>query len=123
MDERSEGRFRVFGVSFEEAFPELEDVVVEWEELGEDGPPMLGEKKRMSYKAGCLQGIIRCGNPSCQGGGLEVGLAISRAVQEGQTERTGVLVCSGWEGKEQPCIRSVTYRVQLIYKRGSGGGC
>ena len=122
MDEQSGGRFKVFGASFEEAFPELEDAVVEWEGLGEGGPPMLGGKKWMSYKAGCLQGIIRCSNPSCQGGGFEVGLAISRAVQEGRAERAGVLVCSGWEGEEQPCTRSITYRIQVAYKRGSGGG-
>lgn len=108
---------RVFDVSFQEAFPELVDAVVEWQALDEQGHPFGGTGvRRMSDKAGSPQGVIGCGDPSCHGGGFEVELVLRRMVQEGQAEKTGIMVCSGWKGEEKPCVRSIRYRIQLTYK-------
>jgi hypothetical protein len=47
-------------------------------------------------------------------------------VQDGEEEREGLLVCGGWvggpEGEERsPCINEIRYRIQLTYRKGSGG--
>lgn len=118
MTETSRRDIKIFGIPFEEAFPDLEDAEVEWQGLNVEGLPLTGEgMKRMHYKAGVFQGVIRCNNPSCQGGGFEVERVMDRMFQAGEAERAGIMVCPGWEGEGKPCVRSISYRIQLVYKK------
>jgi len=117
MTDTSRQPITVFGIPFEEAFPDLEDAEVEWQKLDVEGLPVTGEVKRMHYKAGVFQGVIPCDNPSCHGGGFEIERVMDRMFQSRETERAGILVCPGWEGGEKPCVGSISYRIKLVYKR------
>ncbi|MBI3988812.1 MAG: hypothetical protein HY347_04260 [candidate division NC10 bacterium] len=116
MADTSRRDIKIFGIPFEEAFPDLEDAEVEWQGLDVEGPPLTGEVKRMRYKAGIFLGVIPCDNPSCQGGGFEVERVMDRMFRTGDAERAGIIVCPGWEGDEKPCVRSISYRIKLVYK-------
>ncbi len=116
MADASRRPITVFGIPFEEAFPDLEDAQVEWQWLNVEGLPLTGEVKQMHYKAGIFQGVIQCNNPSCQGGGFEVERVVDRMFQAGEAEKVGIIVCPGWEGEERPCVRSISYRIKLVYK-------
>jgi len=107
---------KVFGIPFEEAFPDLEDAEVEWQGLDLEGLPLTDEVQRMHYKSGVFQGVIHCDNPSCQEGGFEVERVIDRMFQAGEVEQAGIIVCPGWEGEGRPCVRSISYRIKLVYK-------
>ncbi|HEV8663438.1 MAG TPA: hypothetical protein VGT06_09920 [Candidatus Methylomirabilis sp.] len=129
MAEGEERAVTAFGQPFAGVFPQLADAQVEWEVQGHAlsrAPTGVGRGLRMSVKAGYFQGTIRCGQPGCAGGGFEVDQILQLMVQDGEEEREGLLVCGGWvggpEGEERsPCINAIRYRIQLTYRKGSGG--
>lgn len=109
--------------------PQLEDAVVEWEWVtpapspAGEGP--VGRGGAMSLKAGSLRAMLPCANPACHGGGFEVGFLVESLLLERADQRTGILVCIGWEegaGGEagRPCVETISYRLCLKY-RGKPG--
>lgn len=107
-------------------FPELRDLVVEWEDLlpSGGGAPVVTGAFPCSLRpaGGMVEAVLACQNPRCQEGGFEVGFLIESMIDEGVEERTGVLVCIGWEGKQgdrrgSPCTCAISYRVRLSYTR------
>lgn len=107
-------------------FPELKDLLFEWEDLlpsGGDTPVVTGAFPYSVRPAGGrVEAVLACPNPRCREGGFEVGFLIESMIDEGVEERTGVLVCIGWEGKQgnrrgSPCTWAISYRVRLSYKR------
>lgn len=104
----------------EQAFPELEEAVVEWEEIvqGLTAEGTRTGRSVMRVKADSLQGLIRCSNPACINGGFEIERVLDEMVQEGETTREGLLVCPGWIGDADrlPCVHSITYKIHLKYK-------
>jgi hypothetical protein len=109
-------------------FPELEEVIVEWEALasGEAHPPVSGPFGRSVRLPGSgVEPVLPCPNPRCQDGGFEVAFVVESMISERAEERTGVLVCIGWEGGTGargwiPCTGAIGYRIRLAYaKAGS----
>ncbi len=110
-------------------FPELKDLRIEWEECppSEEGSPAVTGALAHSIlgAGGKVEPVLACFNPRCRGGGFEVGFLVESMTSERIEERTGVLVCVGWEGNAGgrdvlPCTRAIRYRIRLSYARRVG---
>lgn len=123
MAEGKDKQLRVFNQPFAQVFPELDDVVVEWEEWGQDvdGAAVSLGRFVMGLRERDFQGIIRCGHPKCQEGGFEIEEILDVMVQKAEETREGIFVCSGWieDADRLPCVNSITYTIRLKYKGGT----
>ncbi len=106
--------------SFKTAFPDLSDALIEWRERTgpEDAKP--GELRKTGFRRGNFtHGVISCSNSTCHEGGYEVDRLIAAMLREGETEREGMLLCSGREIGEEArrgprrCTYRIDYRVTL----------
>ena len=110
---------RVFGSlkSLDEAFPELEDVVVEFVEKD-----FVFEKRSGTWYIHGQGGLMPCGNPSCRHGGYELDKDIHLMLRAGVLQKTIQLSCSGDEGSPQgrkigrKCERSIAGTLTLRLK-------
>lgn len=107
---------------FEDAFPDLEDAVLIWQEKGEGvynvGPGT--EKRRASMKH--IGGLLECSNPNCRRGGYELDLKILWGmVSNRETEKSGTMRCPGDEGSPKGrrigrrCTNLIEYRMVVTY--------
>lgn len=106
---------------FKETFPQLQDVIVEWEESGKGISPELHRKQFQSFAKGNFKGHIPCSNPHCHEGGYEIESIISKMVKYGVREKLDRMRCYGWEEssklkKENRCPNSITYRIKLTLR-------
>ena len=111
-------------------FPELKDLLLEWEEClpsGEASPAVTGAFPHSIRAAGgAVERMLSCPNPRCRGGGFEVECLVESMTSERIAERAGVLVCIGWERnagsrrEESPCTRAIRYRIRLGYSAAVG---
>lgn len=107
-------------VSFEEAFPELEDLRIEVKESGYG----VGERTGVrTYTLDNLPGeYIDCSNPHCYGGGFSVGSIVRSMVREGETAFEAGQLCKGYEGspkgrrKYRDCLNCFEINVSLRYR-------
>jgi hypothetical protein len=123
MAHRAGGDHRLFGAKFEEAFPELEDALLEWQEtcLSHAGTRAdAGEWIQAAYRGGVLGGPFPCSNPLCREGGFELEHLFATMIQAGETTREGIAVCVGWEGEpgadRHPCVHYASYRIALKFR-------
>lgn len=113
---------------FEEAYPELEDAIIEWKEEGKGiGISLTPKEKEQKFnrkmnvrKEGTL---IRCSNDFCYRGGFQLGLIIHDMIFKKEDVREGFMVCEGDEGSPkgrrigQKCLNHINYKITLKYKR------
>ncbi len=107
-------------------FPELQEMILEWEEYppsGESSPPVTDVfPHSMRGAGGRFEGVLACPNPLCRGGGFEVDFLVESMISERLQERTGLLVCIGWEREQgsrmerTPCTSAIRYRFRLTYR-------
>jgi hypothetical protein len=120
MTERKPPKAWAFDQPFAKVFPEVKDVVVEYEVSSRDlaGADTSHGQSTMSVLGGTFQGRIPCRHPECHGGGFEIERVVDGMVQEREESREGVLVCPGWIGDRDraPCVNSLRYSVVLLYK-------
>jgi hypothetical protein len=111
------------GVShFKAAFPMLSDAVIEWRERR--GPEeRAGDLRKTGYRRGNFtQGVLPCSNPACREGGYQVDRLIAEMLELGETERDGLLLCSGREIADEArrgpvrCPHRIEYHVTLSSK-------
>jgi len=102
-------------------FPELADAAAAWAPAPGQGP-----EQEMRHAAGTWEPLIPCDNPTCRGGGFDLVSVVERMVSFRETEKAGILVCSGWEGdaapdagEGTPCVRTIRYRLALAYRAPS----
>ena len=105
---------------------DLQDVILEWEEYlasGESSLPMTDVfPHSMRGAGGRFEGVLACPNPLCRGGGFEIEFLVESMISERLKERTGLLVCIGWERERgsamerTPCTTAIGYRVRLTYR-------
>ena len=111
---------RAFDQPFAEAFPELQEVIVECEGWSRDVAGAVTSRGRftMSVISGTFRGRIPCPHPECHGGGFEIEQVVDQMVRERQEGREGVLVCAGWIGDRDrvPCVNSLTYSVVVFFR-------
>lgn len=99
--------------TFEDAFPQLEDAVVEYREEGKGATGVTG---RAAASDETLEGLIPCSNPACRSGGFEVDLLFHEMIQEGETQREGILACPGTE-RTMPLVTDEVQAIQEFYDR------
>ena len=99
-------------------FPELADAAAAWAPLSDPGPG-----QEMRHAAGSWRSFIPCDNPACRGGGFDLTSVMEGMLSFRETDKAGILVCSGWEGAEPPesgggipCVRGIRYRLMLVYR-------
>jgi hypothetical protein len=105
-------------VSFDEAYPEIEDVVVE---VKENGYGSYGASR--TYAKAYFPGeFIDCSNPSCYGGGFSIGQIIYEMKRNRQTEYATSKICKGCEGspkgrrRYRSCINVFEIKVTVKYR-------
>lgn len=122
---------RVFGtlVRFEEAFPQLEDVVLEYVETGNGvyswnkPTPQNKYVNKVSMKE--YGGVIRCSNGLCRQGGYELDRVVYEMLRTGKTVGEGSTICAGSEGSPKlrrvyrKCYNGIEYKITLVPKSNS----
>ena len=105
-------------VSFNEAFPEIEDVTVDIEEVGY----VAQYKGKRTYHKGSMDEYIDCSNPLCYNGGVSIGAILREIVRGKQTELTTSKMCQGYEvppkGRRRirDCVNVFAVKVSIKYK-------
>jgi hypothetical protein len=106
--------------TFKSAFPEVQDAVVEWrEKRGPDDEKGLDLRKTGFRRGNFTQGVVPCSNPVCHEGGYQLDRLVSAMLAEGETQREGVMLCSGREVAEEVrrgpvrCSYRIAYRATL----------
>ncbi len=99
-------------VSFEEAFPQIEDITIMGEEFSVGGP----------------HGKQFCSNPLCYRGGFSVGSVIRDMVRNKETEREARGLCQGNEGSPKvqkiyrKCYHTFKMKIAIRYKEAADAG-
>jgi len=114
----------VFGdkVSFEKAFPMIEDVQVEVEEDGYGPGSRQGIFGPYRYSPPHMGEYINCSNPICYNGGFRIGEILRQMIREKQTDLETSKTCQGYEGSPQgrrkyrECINHFEIKVHIKYK-------
>lgn len=107
-------------VGFDEAFPQIEDLIVEVEESGRG----IDEWNRKSmYRKEYFPGeYVDCSNSLCYNGGFSIGSILREMVSKKQTELQTSRHCQGHEGSPKgkriyrKCTNHFTIRVSITYK-------
>ena len=120
MTEKKQPKVWAFDRPFAKVFPEVKDVVVEYEVSSRDlaGADTSHGRSTMSVLDGAFRGRIPCGHPECHGGGFEIERIVDEVAQAREESREGIFVCAGWIGDRDrvPCVNSLRYSVVLFYK-------
>ena len=111
-------------VSFEEAFPEIEDLIVEVEESGQG----VSERNcKRTYRKQNLPGeYINCSNPLCYNGGFSIGSILREMIRNRQTELETSELCQGNESSlkgrriYRKCMNSFKIKVSIKYRETRG---
>lgn len=105
--------------------PDVQDGVLEWEEhlpLGENASTSSGSITHSVRAAdGTFEEMLPCPNACCRGGGFEIEHLLESMLGERLEEKTGLLVCGGWEPmgsrlEGSPCTQAIRYRIRLRYR-------
>jgi len=114
--------------SFEEAYPDIESIKIEYTESGVGAySHIFNERSEGKYKR-CLSDknyiaeYIRCSNRLCVHGGFCVGEKIRDLVREKETAFEGTIFCCGNEGSPKGrriyrrCLNNIEVKITLSYK-------
>ncbi len=105
--------------SFEKAFPEIKDVVVEVEESG-DGIRSGFNTHR--YTKNSIEEYINCSNSLCYNGGFSIGSILREMIRSKKINLETTRGCQGYEGSPKGrrhyryCINSFKIKVHVEYK-------
>lgn len=109
--------------TFENAFPTVQECIVEVEESGHVEPNT--SRKRTYRNPG---EYINCSNRYCYNGGFDIGSEIREMVRKMENEREGNAICQGAEaspkGKRihRKCINFFKYKISLKLKATDNKG-
>ena len=99
-------------VSFEEVFPEIEDLRVEVRYENELSPRIFSKRNLPGDRTDCR-------NPLCRGGGYPIADALHDMVNNKKTDFEGSQLCQGQEGHlrtGRACLRWIEVKVSIKYK-------
>jgi len=122
----------IFGkeVTFQEAFPQIENFSIDIEEvvytgygggIGRDVP----HAKEQYDKNHLPREYFDCHNPRCYKGGFSIGSILRQMVHERQTYLETLEGCRGYEGspkgrrKHRDCTNSFSVKITIKYKEDS----
>ena len=106
--------FRGKPVSFEEAFPNIEEIKIE----GTEGD--IAQTNKILLNKNSLG--ISCSNPLCEDKGYSVKLGdfISEMYHKKETHKEGIVSCGGYEnmgrGQKRDCLNHLSIKVEIKYK-------
>ena len=106
---------RLFAKSstFQEAFPDVEQATIEWEESTLGIKPS-GKRTESLKEIGVF---IQCGNSNCHEGGYEIDTEILwDMISKKETKKEDILTCPGNERKGRSCCNGIKYTVRITYK-------
>ena len=110
--------FRGNPVSFEEAFPNIEEIKIEGTE-GSLGSGFSSGGKRVLNKKN-LGGLEPCSNSVCEKGGYQLGDFISEMYHKKKTSKEDTIMCKGHEnmGRDQSreCLNGFSVKIEIKYK-------
>jgi len=107
-------------VSFDEAFPEIEDLIIEVEESS--GVPSPGGSKSIYNRQNMPGEYINCSNSLCYNGGFSIGSILREMVSKKQTELETSKFCQGNEASPKgrrvyrKCWHSFKTKVSIKYR-------
>jgi hypothetical protein len=115
--DRSQRIFAPQTDKFAEAFPTLEDAVLEYIEY-DFGQAQTGKRWHSLRTEG---GLMRCGNSRCHRGGYEIDREVRRMIRENVAEQHVEISCPGDEGtpkrkRGDSCDRSIEGTLTLKFK-------
>jgi hypothetical protein len=88
--------------NFKSAFPDLGDALIEWRELSGPEDGRSGETRKTGFRRGNFtSGVLPCSNPNCHEGGYQIDRLVADMLRAEETERDGVMLCSGRETGEE----------------------
>jgi hypothetical protein len=105
-------------VTFDEAFPEIEEINVRVIEIGDDIP---GNQLIRDFAKDTLTEYIKCSHPNCADGGFSIGCVIREMVQSKQTHRVHITDCRGVMGPrkrwllQKGCCHQFTITIDIKY--------
>lgn len=110
--------------TFDKAFPELEEALIQYYEIGDGIETMRGFPPPGTYTNPhqVKEPRMRCSNNRCKRGGYDIEQEIRNMIYSRVTEREFILHCEGDEGspkgrkKGQPCMNMLHVRLKLKYK-------
>ena len=116
-----EGNFSFRGqptLSFEEAFPSIEDVMIEVREFG-SGP--FGQAAKVTYRKGQFGNIIDCKKYECTAGGFDISQILDDMVRENKTKLETTKFCKGYEAtptrrRRASCDHYFKIKVDITYR-------
>ena len=106
--------------SFAEAYPQIEDITVEVKEQGK-GVDSLN-RERMYTKRNLPGEFVNCNNPTCYGGGFQLGHYLYEATAARKNEVEETTMCVGYEGSPKggriyrKCVNTFRIKITLTYK-------
>lgn len=110
-------------VSFEEAFPEIADIVIKISEIGKDVHYLEDGENEYTYGIHDFPGeFVDCSNSLCYNGGISVGSIVHKMYREHVTEFQTSKLCRGYEGSPKGrrmygrCLNSFNVRISITYK-------
>jgi hypothetical protein len=103
-----------------EVYPQIKDIIVE---VQESGYGVDSWNSNRTYTKDFFPGeFIDCSNPSCFGGGFQLGSYLRRMVTEGNTELEDSKSCRGNEGSPKgrriyrSCINTFEFKIKIQYE-------
>jgi hypothetical protein len=104
-------------VPFDEALPQIADVVIEVQESGKIPEYSSGKRE---YRNNEIGESIPCRNPACNKKGISAGWILREMVRNKQTELETLEVCEGREsmgrGQYRDCQNRFEITVRIAYK-------
>jgi hypothetical protein len=103
--------------TFEEAFPQIADAVIEVQELGKLPEHSSGKREYQNNEIG---ESVPCRNPACNKKGISAGWILREMVRNNQTEIEALEVCEGREsmgrGQYRDCLNRFVIKATVTYK-------
>jgi hypothetical protein len=110
--------------SFEDVFPQIEELSVEVEE---NGKGVKTGFNKLIYTKKYIGEYINCRNPLCYNGGFSIGEILREMVKNKKVDLATTRSCQGYEGspkgrqRYKPCWNSFTIKVHIKYKEYNKG--
>jgi len=104
-------------LSFKEAFPQIETILLTINKTGKgiNWDSGLEDPGKGIYTESNFPGeYIPCRNPLCRGGGFQIGNIIRKMVQNVEENHKGSSLCSKVSDN---CSNHITYSIQVDYKK------
>lgn len=115
-------------VSFEEAFPEIADIVIKISENGKDVYNLEQGVSEYTYGIHNFPGeFVDCSNFLCYNGGISIGSLIHEMYRDRVTEIETSKLCRGYEGspkgrrKYGRCLNFFKVKISITYRDHSLG--